>query len=151
MLILYRLTLWHIQRRRSYCCLIKISSNLSVIFASLKTPKTLLHLNHPVWIWCFTSPSISPTFCTIYLRYLNCVNAGMIWTPTFTFTLKTLRLLLKLPVIYSILLLVKRKPYFSKACLQLSNFPFNYSFDSPTRTISYAKCIHLSFVFGCVL
>ncbi|PNY16924.1 WD40 repeat-containing protein SMU1, partial [Trifolium pratense] len=36
-----------------------------------------------------------------------------------------------------------RKPYASKARLQVSNFPFNSSLDSPCGTISSAKSIHL--------
>jgi len=76
-------------------------------------------------------------------RYLNCVTS-MIWSPTFTSKVEKLRLLLKLHYIYHVLLLLKQKSYASKTWLQVSNIPFNSCLDSPIKTTSSTKPIHLS-------
>jgi hypothetical protein len=144
MLTLNRPTLRSIQHRWSDCCLIEISFQLKWYFliaqntwgSSLFQPPSL---NKIAYI-CFY-------FSVIYTmdpRYLNRVTWGMIWSPTFTSKEDLLLLLLKLNSIYSVLLLLKRKPYASKACLQVSSLPFNSSLDSPSKTTSSAKSIHLS-------
>lgn len=141
-MVLYRPTLYHVQHRWSYCCPIKFSLQLKRYFRSHRTPEALLHFNHPPCIRWFTSPSISVLFCTIDPHYKNYVTCGMIWSLTFTSTLETLHLLLKLHFIY-VLLLLKQNSYVSKAHLHVSNLPFNSSFDSPCKTISSAKCLQL--------
>ena len=71
------------------------------------------------------------------------VKGGIIWSPPFTSKVDLLLLPLKLHSIYSVLLLIKRKPYAFKACLQVSSLPFTSSLDSPSKTTSSGKSIHL--------
>jgi len=82
------------------------SFNLSGTFASYKTPKVILHINHQAWVRWFTSTSITLLFCIMDSRYLKCVTLGIIWSPTFTSKIELLCLLMKLHFIYSVLLLI---------------------------------------------
>ena len=68
----------------------------------------------------------------------------MIRSQTFISKVELLRLLLKLHYVYNVLLLLKRKSYASKICLQVFNVPFNAYLDSPIKTTSPTKVIHLS-------
>jgi hypothetical protein len=75
-------------------------------------------------------------------EYLNCVTC-MIWSPTFISNVELLRLFLNLHYIYYVLLLLKRKSYASKICLQVFNISFYSSLDSPIKTTSSTKIKHL--------
>lgn len=108
-----------------------------------KTLKILFHFSHLIWIRWFTFQSISLSLYITDSKYLNRMTYGMIWSPTLTSRLETLILLMNLHFIYFVVLMLKRKTCVSKVRLQVSNLSFKSSFDSPNRTISSAKKIHL--------
>ncbi|RZB56131.1 Delta-1-pyrroline-5-carboxylate dehydrogenase 12A1, mitochondrial [Glycine soja] len=117
----------HLLYNRRYSNPLSNSSVSNFILSSLTTHPP----QHPHLRYTYFSLMLAldrPTFCSVQNRrsYRN-----------------TLLLLLNLHSIYFDLLLLRRKPYVSRARLQVSNLSFNSSLDSPRRTMSSAKSMHL--------
>ena len=81
------------------------------------TSEAFLHFNHPTWILCVTSPLISPLLYIIDPRYWKLDTFGIICSPIFTSKLLFVCLFLNLYSIYSVLFLLRWKPFDSKASL----------------------------------